>query len=517
MPENLSTPASSVDIVIAGAGPNGLWLAIELALAGVRPIVLDPLPGPNPEPKANGMVGQVIRLLDMRGLYHELGGAPGPPRPIPAFLFSGIPLPLDALPENPMYALGLPQPELLRRLDIHVRKLGIDVRWEHELTDFTRTDDGVRVNVRGPAESYDIDTTYLVGADGGRSFVRKRLGIDFPGVTLPTVSRLAHIALPDGIRSDDGGIDIPGAGHLSFGHNRFDRGAVTFGELEPGRPLLSTMEFDTDPAPDDVPMTLDELRASLHRVLGVDVPFEAPHGPGPHALRRVGKQNTRQAERYRDGNVFLLGDAAHVHSAMGGPGLNLGLQDAANLGWKLAAQVNGWAPEGLLDTYQSERYPAGERVMMQSLSQSALMAPGPELGALRTLFTELLRDTSAVERIAGVMSGADVRYDIGNDHPLAGHLFPDRTLDTGVRVTELLRPARGVLLDPTPDHRYGATAAAWHDRVDTVHAAHADTTARTEAMLIRPDGYVAWAADTGQEDSRLRAALGRWFGAPRKA
>jgi hypothetical protein len=200
-----------------------------------------------------------------------------------------------------------------------------------------------------------------------------------------------------------------------------------------------------------------------------------------------------------------------VHSAMGGPGLNLGMQDAVNLGWKLAAAVDGWAPAGLLDTYQSERYPVGERVMMQSMSQTALFGPGPEIAALRKLFNELLQQQSVAEHMAHLLAGSDVRYDVGDDHPLAGRLMPDLMLDDGRRVAELLHRARPVLLDLCGG-RVGEAARGWADRVDVVAGAVADFEAC--ALLIRPDGYVAWAADTFEADdeNRLHAALQRWFG-----
>src|SRR6201998_4967617 len=206
------------------------------------------------------------------------------------------------------------------------------------------------------------------------------------------------------MRTDNGGIDIPGVGRLPFGHTRFDRGGIIFAEFEPGRPMMGTIEFGVTELPDEsTPMTIDELRGSAERVLGAELPLEPPDGPGPHALRRIAGQNTRQADRYRAGNIFLLGDSAHVHSAMGGPGLNLGLQDALNLGWKLAATVNGWAPPGLLDSYHTERHPVGARVMMQSSSQTALMAPGPGVAALRTLFAEVLQKPDVAAHIDNLL------------------------------------------------------------------------------------------------------------------
>lgn len=503
--------ANPFDVIVSGAGPNGLMVASELALAGVRPVVLDALVEPSAEPKANGLVGQVIRLLDMRGLYHELGGPPGPPQPIPAWAFSGIPIPLAGLTDNPMYSLLISQPQLVRRLQKWVADLGVGIRWGHELIGLAQHGGGVTVTVAGPNGTYELAARYLIGADGGRSLIRKTLGIDFPGTTTAMTSRIAHVSLPDDLRSDDGGLDVPGLGGIPPGHNRLERGGLIFAELEAGRPIIATLEFGGDSAPDDSPLTLQELRDSLRRVLGVDLPIEAPRGNGPHALRRIDGQNTRQAERYRDGNVFLVGDAAHVHSAMGGPGLNLGLQDAVNLGWKLAAAVNGWAPAELLDTYHGERHPAGQRVMIQSMSQTALMAPGPEVAALRLLLGELLQNPATATQLAHLLAGSDARYDVGDDHPMSGRLAPDLMLDTGQRVAELMRTPRPVLLD-LAGGVFADSARDWAQRVDAATASSPDAAAA--AILIRPDGYVAWAADDDPGDvDRLRGALTRWFGA----
>jgi 2-polyprenyl-6-methoxyphenol hydroxylase-like FAD-dependent oxidoreductase len=499
-----------VPVVISGAGPNGLMLACELALVGVRPVVLERLPAPSDEPKANGMVGQVIRLLDMRGLYQRFTGSQDPPKPLYEWIFSGMPVRLSGMPDNPMYALMMGQPQLVRLLDERARELGVDVRWGHEFIGVESRSDGLKVSVSTADETYTLEAAYLVGADGGRSTVRKMAGIDFPGHTSNTVARIAHVSLPHEIRTPDGGIELPGVGPLRFGHNRLDRGGLIYAAFEPDRPMVGTVEFDQQ-ADDGEPMTLDELRDSTRRVLGVELPVEPPPGDGPHALRRIAGQNTRQADRYREGNIFLLGDSAHVHSAMGGPGLNLGLQDAMNLGWKLAAAVNGWAPEDLLDTYHIERYPVGERVMMHSMSQTALFGPGPEIAKLRELFNELLQLPSVAEHMAHLLAGSDVRYDVGDDHPLAGRLAPDWTLRDGRRLAELLHQGRPVLLDLSGG-RVGEAAYGWTDRVDVVVAATTDVDVC--ALLIRPDGYVAWAADTFEADDerRLRAALQRWFG-----
>ena len=471
----------AADVVISGAGPNGLMLACELALAGVRPVVLDKLPGPSDEPKANGLVGQVIRQLDMRDLYHTFGGDEGPPKPAYGWMFAGMSLNFLGIEDNPMYALLIQQPRVVRLLEKRARDLGVDIRWGHELTAMRAGDDNVALTVATAGRAYRTDAGYLVGADGGRSTVRKAVGIGFPGHTSPIVSRIAHVHLPEELLVPGRGYEIPGFGLLPFGHNRFSDGTVIAFPLEPARPMLGSIEYGWTVGSAEGPMTLDELRDSLRRVIGVDVPLEAPKGPGPHALRRLDGTNSRQADRYREGRVLLLGDAAHVHSPMGGPGLNLGMQDAVNLGWKLAGVVNGWAPSGLLDTYESERYPVGERVMMHSQAQLALSAPGPEVDALRRLFGELVDKPRVTDHLAGLLAGSDVRYDVGDDHRLSGLMVPDLELDDGRRVVELLHDARAVLLDASGG--VAAEAAGPLGRpVDVVSAAMADGPTRCSSV-----------------------------------
>jgi len=308
------------------------------------------------------------------------------------------------------------------------------------------------------------------------------------------------------------GYDIPGHGLISFGPNRFDDGTLILFPLEPDRPLLGTIEYGWTPGSAEAEMTLDELRDSVRRLIGADIPIEAPKSPGAHALRRLDGTNSRQADTYRTGRVLLVGDAAHVHSPMGGPGLNLGMADAVNLGWKLAAVVNGRVADGLLDTYESERYPVGERVMMHSQAQLALAAPGPEVNALRKLFGELTDMTDVAGHLARLLAGADVRYDVGDNHRLSGLMVPDLVFDDGTRIADLMHSARPLLLDFAGGEARGV-AERWMDRVDVATAEMAGPPAA--AILIRPDGYVAWAADEfGAEDAdRLRGALTRWFGA----
>lgn len=497
-----------VDVVIAGAGPNGLMLACELALQGVRPVVLDALPGPSDEPKANGLVGQVIRQLDMRGLYRRFSGHTHPPQPSAGWMFSGMPLSFHDVEDNPMYALLLPQPRLVRLLDERARELGVDVRWGHRLRALSTADDGVTLSVDRGAQTDDLDARWLVGADGGRSMVRKSVGIGFPGHTSPVVSRIAHVHIREELHVPGRGYDIPGFGLLPAGVNRFDGGTIVVFPLEPDRPMLGTMEWGAPPGRDGGPMTFDELRRSVRRVVGVDVPIEEPRKPGAHALRRLDGVNSRQAETYRAGRVLLVGDAAHVHSPMGGPGLNLGLQDAVNLGWKLAAVITGAAADDLLDTYEAERYPVGERVMMHSQAQLALSAPGPEVAALRKLFGEIAGQREPAAHLARLLAGSDVRYDVGDDHRLSGRMVPDVALGDGRRVAELMHGAAPLLLD------LSGGLSVDHPGVQVVTGTMAEPPAA--AMLIRPDGYVAWATDAlaPGDDERLQTALHRWCGAP---
>src|SRR3954454_19722068 len=268
-----------VPVVISGAGPNGLMLACELALAGVRPVILERLAAPSDEPKANGMVGQVVRMLDIRGLYQRFTGSDDPPHPVYQWIFSGMSVPLFGMPDNPMYALMMGQPQLVRLLDERARELGVDVRWGHELIGVESGSAAVKISVSTLDETYALEAGYLVGADGGRSTVRKMAGIDFPGHTSNTVARIAHVRLPDEIRTPDGGIDLPGVGPLTFGHNRLDSGGLIYAAFEHERPMVGTIEFDHH-ADDAEPMTIDELRGRPRRDLGGPLPGEPPAG-GP--------------------------------------------------------------------------------------------------------------------------------------------------------------------------------------------------------------------------------------------
>jgi 2-polyprenyl-6-methoxyphenol hydroxylase-like FAD-dependent oxidoreductase len=509
----------SHDVVIVGAGPNGLLMASELALAGVEAVVLERLPEPSTQPKANGLVGRVVEALDRRAVYQLFSGQDAPPRPAPRFMFGALPLDLTRLPDHALHALPIPQRRMEELLAERAGALGIPIRRGHEVTAIHQTPDTVTVDVLGPTGPYRLDTRYLVAADGGTSAIRKQLGIGFPGITDDGfVSRAGHVGIAAPVAaSETGELDIPGIGRLApASFLRTDTGLFAYGMFEPGRYRVSAFEWGETGVEDSDDIPLEELAAALHRVLGTDLPLTAPPGGRPWELRRRVGVNSRQADRYRAGRVFLVGDAAHVHSGIGGPGLNLGMQDVLNLGWKLAAAVHDTAPADLLDTYESERWPAGERVIMHTRAQSALLSPGANITALRSLLTEMLGDAATVRRIADLMAGADLRYPArfdGPTHPLTGRWAPDLPLRVDARetrVAELLRAARPMLLDLAGRADLTAGAHEWAERVDIVTATTPEAPA--DALLLRPDGYVAWAGEHDAEG--LRQALLTWFGPP---
>jgi 2-polyprenyl-6-methoxyphenol hydroxylase-like FAD-dependent oxidoreductase len=503
------------DVVISGGGPNGLLMAGELALAGVRTVVLERLPERSAIPKANGLVGRVVQALDYRGIYESFSGLAEQPMPVPAFQFGALTLEMSTLDNPSMYILPIPQQRMEEILEQRALDAGAEIRRGHEVQGLSQNADEVTVEVSGPDGAYELTARYLVAADGGRSLVRKRLGIDFPGITDESFAGImGQIGIAPPIARQDGGLEVPGLGRLRSGtFTRTETGMFAFGMFQPGVYRFGAFEWDRPYVEESVPVTLAEAGETLSRILGTEIEVTEPSS-GEFLTRRASDGvNSRQAARYRDGRVFLVGDAAHVHSGVGGPGLNLGMQDVLNLAWKLAAEVRGWAPEGLLDTYESERHPVGARVIMHTRAQRALLSPGPNITALRQLFEELLQKQDNVRHIADLMAGADVRYETSSAHPLAGSWLPDLLLrnEKGeTRVAELMRTGRPILLDLAGD--LGNAAKGWEDRVDVIEATMENPPA--DGILTRPDGYVVWAG--GLDDvSGLEKALETWFGGVR--
>jgi 2-polyprenyl-6-methoxyphenol hydroxylase-like FAD-dependent oxidoreductase len=509
-------------VVIAGGGPAGLMLAIELRLGGVTPVVLERLPGISSIPRGNGLVGQIVPTLDYRGLLDRFRAGATYAGPVPSFSFGPLRMELSRLGVSPLHVLAIPQQRLEQMLSERLAELGGSIRRGHELTGFAQRDDAVSVSVTGPDGGYQLRARYLVGCDGAHSQVRKQAGIGFPGFTSPEVSRIGRVTLPTAVivpGTQD--IEVPGAGRLRLTEQvRAAGGGYSIAALPsldataaPGTYIVSTREESGADDPDG-PMTLGELQASVRRVVGADVPMTDPQW----LSRIVG--NSRQADRYQAGRVLLAGDAAHVFGI--GGSLNVGMLDALNLGWKLAAEIQGWAPPGLLSSYHAERHAAGRRTLLQTRAQRALSVSGEAADGLRELVGELLAYPDVLRHVGELVQGSDVRYDMtggGRDaqHPLVGRFTPDLRLATAkgsTRIAELMRAARPLLLDFTPDGRGASAAADWSDRVPALIVKPEGGRAPADVLLIRPDGFVAWAAGPGAAESTegLTTALRAWCG-----
>ncbi|MFJ9897368.1 FAD-dependent monooxygenase [Streptomyces sp. NPDC091280] len=522
---------SNYDVLVSGAGPVGLLLAAELTLGGARVLVVERLADVDETIKAGGLNSTTTVALYRRGLLPELsgiheeamgrfkefmrthggGGSKAAPVPPPKFAghFSGIMLRADLLDESdpafaglgPVDRVGLvPQAPLERLLGRHAEALGVEVRRQVELTGFDADEEGVTVRL-APADGtapYTVRAGWLVGCDGGRSLVRKLSGIGFPG-TAPEITGYQAIA------------DMTGTEPLRGGWNTTDVGTYAFGPL-PGRIL--TVEFDGPPADRQTPVTAEELQASVRRVTGVDVTVGTVHSSTRFT------DNCRQADTYRAGRVLLAGDAAHVHSPFGGQGLNLGVGDAMNLGWKLALVVRGRAPVELLDTYTAERHPIGAWVLDWTRAQIAVMRPEPHSRALREVVTDLAGTVDGTTYLVKRISGVWQHYDLPGDHPLTGRSAPDLELADGTRLADHLHHGRALLLDLADDPKLRSRAEGYEGVVDVLTAS---CPGRPElaALLVRPDGFTAWAADTGEEGEGSgdsgdgpSDALRLWFGAP---
>lgn len=512
--EQTRNTAQGTEVAVAGGGPTGLWLACELALGGVRVTVLERLAEPTGLSKALGLQARSMEMLEHRGLLDRFTAG----NPVPPFLnFGMFPLDLRKLDFPHPYGVVIPQARIEALLEERARALGAEIRRGHEVVGLRQDGHSVTAEVRTASESYEIQARYLAGCDGGHSTVRTRLGVPFPGLEPTIVGRMGDVKLSaSALELLKQG--VPELGGREFGIARTDTGNFAIVPMGSGVYRVAAVEWDQPSIDHSAPMTVDELQAAIRRVIDLDLPMQDPVW-----LSRP-TDSSRLVEQYRGGRVFLAGDAAHVHWAYGGKGLQTGLQDAGNLGWKLAGQVHGWAPPDLLDTYHAERHPVGERLMMITRAQEALARPGEHVTALRQLVGQLLTQEQTFRSIVEAVSDVDIRYDMGADrhdrHPLLGRWAPNLALHTErgtTRVAELMHTGKGVFLDLAGRPALHDVAANWADRVDATKARCYERPANLDALLVRPDGYIAWVAtsDDGNEESQgaLRAALEKWFGA----
>lgn len=482
------------EVVIAGGGPTGLMLAGELTLAGVDIAIVERRTSQAFEgSRAGGLHSRTIEVLDQRGVAERFLSSG---KVHPGVGFAYIPLDISDFPTRHNYVLALRQRESERILaDWVVGELGVPILRGREVAGFTQDAAGVEVEVSGETA---LRAEYLVGCDGGRSVVRKAAGIDFPGLAPSSSFIMAEVEMDEqpeiGVRPEGGGI----------GPVDREGGDGLFGVV-----LKEQLVHDTREP------TMQDLRDALTHAFGTDY--------GAHSPNRISRftDTSRQASAYRRGRVLLAGDAAHVHPPHGGQGLNTGVQDAVNLGWKLGQVVRRTSPETLLDTYHAERHPVGARLLHNTEAQVALTTHDDRHPALRDFMAELLGMDEPRRHIAAMITGLDIHYDLGEGHPLLGRRMPDldlHTADGPTRVFALLRDARPVLLDlGDPD---GFDIAPWADRVRMVDATHDGAwelpvlgeVAAAPAVLIRPDGHVAWAGDL--TDPELPRALANWFGPP---
>jgi 2-polyprenyl-6-methoxyphenol hydroxylase-like FAD-dependent oxidoreductase len=483
------------DVVIAGAGPTGLMLAGELALAGADAVTVERRRGHDlVGSRAGGMTSRTLEVLDQRGIVERFlaQGVIGQ-----YGHYSGLFFDVSDLPTRHNYGLGLLQHRIERTLADWIVELGAPISYGHNVTGFTQDRTGVTVTVAGgPA----VRARYLIGCDGGRSRVRKTAGIAFPGFDASLSCLVADVELtaepPWGLHR-----------HPSF-HSFF-----AFDDTDQVRVMVTEPELGNTREP-----CLDDIRRALIAARGTDY--------GLRTASWVSRftDASRQAASYRDRRVLLAGDAAHIHFPIGGQGLNTGVQDAVNLGWKLAQVVRGTCPQSLLDTYHNERHPVAARVLQNTMAQTALNAPGARTDALRDTMADLLAMNQPRAQIAAMMCGLDIHYDLGTGHPLLGRRAPDVDLQTTTgsrRLFSVLHPGRPVLLNFSAPGRF--SEGGDHPRLSVIDAGYTGPwqlpvigqVPAPHAVLIRPDGHVAW-VDTDGTATGLYPALTKWVGAPNK-
>ncbi|MBL8981169.1 MAG: FAD-dependent monooxygenase [Gemmatimonadetes bacterium] len=493
---------TSHSVVIAGGGPTGLMLAGELALARIDVLVIERRPNQELSgSRALGITARTIEVFDQRGIADRFLAA-GQRAQVTGFAVTR--LDISDFPTRHNYGLALRQKHIERLLAEWVTELRVPIRYASEVTGFAQDDDGVSVIL---SNGEQLRAQYLVGCDGGRSLVRKLAGIDFPGWDPTTSNILAEVEMtvlpPYGVHRTSRGVH-------AFGRSEYELvdGAIVYKDVGPIGVMVTEETADLDVEP-----TLDDLKRLLVAACGTDL--------GVHSPTWISRftDMSRQASAYRAGRVLLAGDAAHVHSPIGGLGLSTGVQDAVNLGWKLAQVIKQWSPPALLDSYHAERHPVGARVLKVTMAQVALHREDARTLAVRDIIGDLLRMEEPRRYIAGMMSGLDLHYDFGPGHPLLGRRMPDLDLETSdgpSRLYAWLHQARPLLLNIA--RTQPVELGAWANRVQRVDARCDGDWAlpvigRVEppaAVLVRPDGYAAWVGDGS--DAGLLDALTRWFG-----
>jgi 2-polyprenyl-6-methoxyphenol hydroxylase-like FAD-dependent oxidoreductase len=490
-------------VVIAGGGPTGLMLAAELALARVDVAIVERRPNQDlPGSRAGGLHSRTLEVLDQRGVVDRFLKE-GQKAQVAGF--GSTKFDISDFPTRHPYGLGLWQKHIERILAGWVGELAVTFYRGREVTGFAQDDSGVDIDV---SDGQRLRARYLVGCDGGRSLIRKAAGIDFPGWDPTTSSLLAEVEMTE---EPETGIRRTPSGTHAIGKVEYEikDGKVVYGKGGKVGVMLTEAQVGTSEP------TLRDLSEGLKAVYGTDYGIHSPT-----FISRF-TDTTRQAATYRDKRILLAGDAAHVHSPVGGQGLNMGVQDAMNLGWKLGQVVKGISPDGLLDTYHAERHPVAARVLRGTMAQVALMRPDDRIEAVRDTVAELLSMDEPRMRFAAWMVGLDIHYDLGPGHPLLGRRMPDLEMVTpngALRVFTLLHAARPVLLNLGAPGGFDITP--WADRVQLIDAecdgpwelpAIGAVSAPT-AVLIRPDGYVAWVGE--QTQLGLVDALTIWFGPP---
>lgn len=492
-----------IDVIIAGGGPTGVMLAAELRLHGVGVVVLESSAEPGEHARGLGLHVRSIEILDQRGLLDQFLEF-GKKYPVGGS-FGGIPLGAPMLDSAHSYILGIPQNVTERLLTGRALALGAEIRRGRRVIGLVQDDEAVTVDLAGGEQ---LRARFLIGCDGGRSTVRKLLGVGFPGEP----SRIDRLLVEVGIDASPEALAAVAAGvpttQLAFGPAPCHPEAFRF--------VLRAPDVPDDHGSPAAPPTFEEFRQRLLDLAGTDLGVHSPRW-----LTRFGDA-TRLADRYRVGRVLLAGDAAHIHPPLGGQGLNLGIQDAVNLGWKLAAEVRGEAPPALLDSYQSERRPVAAGVLITTRAQTQLMEPGPGPRALRELVAELTQLPAVARHLVEKITAIDIRYDLGDPHPPVGRRLRDAHFEqqpTGIDARHLyglMHRCRGLLLDRTGS----LSVAGWADRVDYLAVDGSAVGSAAEflggradlpAVLVRPDGYVAWA---GEDQQELSGRLTRWFGQP---